>query len=103
MSHDFPVIDIAAVRQPQVSAAARFEIARQVASACEEIGFFAVTGHGAPGAVIADWLPSPMLSSICRLPRSSQCGDRGPSRTAAISRRARNVWLDCEATKHRRI
>jgi isopenicillin N synthase-like dioxygenase len=42
MSGDFPVIDIAAVRQPQVSAAARFEIARQVASACEEIGFFAV-------------------------------------------------------------
>jgi isopenicillin N synthase-like dioxygenase len=28
--------------------------ARRVASACEEIGFFAVTGHGAPGAVIAD-------------------------------------------------
>jgi isopenicillin N synthase-like dioxygenase len=54
MSHNFPVIDIAAVRQPQVSAAARFEIARQVASACEEIGFFAVTGHGVPGAVIAD-------------------------------------------------
>jgi len=54
MSHDFPVIDIAAVRQPQVSAAARFEIARRVASACEEIGFFAVTGHGVPGAVIAD-------------------------------------------------
>jgi isopenicillin N synthase-like dioxygenase len=54
MSGDFPVIDIAAVRQPQVSAAARFEIARQVASACEEIGFFAVTGHGVPGAVIAD-------------------------------------------------
>src|SRR5438309_10443614 len=54
MSGDFPVIDIAAMRQPQVSAAARFEIARQVASACEEIGFFAVTGHGVPGAVIAD-------------------------------------------------
>jgi isopenicillin N synthase-like dioxygenase len=54
MSHDFPVIDIAAMRQPQVSAVACFEIARQVASACEEIGFFAVTGHGVPGAVIAD-------------------------------------------------
>ena len=51
MSHDFPVIDIAAVRQPQVSAAARFEIARQVASACEEIGFFAVTGHGRTAAM----------------------------------------------------
>src|ERR1700730_17071985 len=54
MSHDFPVFDIAAVRQPQVSAAARFEIARQIASACEQIGFFAITGHGVPGAVIAD-------------------------------------------------
>jgi len=54
MSGDFPVIDIAAVRQPQLSAAERPEIVRQVASACEEIGFFAVTGHGVPGAVIAD-------------------------------------------------
>jgi non-haem dioxygenase in morphine synthesis N-terminal len=42
------------MRQPQVSAAARLEIARRVASACEEIGFFAVTGYGVPGAVIAD-------------------------------------------------
>jgi len=39
MSGDCPVIDIAAVRQPPVSAAARLEIARRVASACEEIGF----------------------------------------------------------------
>jgi isopenicillin N synthase-like dioxygenase len=54
MSGDFPVIDIAAVRQPQVSAAARFEIVRQVGKACKEIGFFAVTGHGVPGAAIAD-------------------------------------------------
>jgi isopenicillin N synthase-like dioxygenase len=38
-------------RQPQVSAAARFEIARQVASACQEIGFFAVTGHGRTAAM----------------------------------------------------
>jgi isopenicillin N synthase-like dioxygenase len=54
MSGDFPVVDLAAVRRPQVSAAARLEVVRQVASACEEIGFFAVTGHGVPGAVIAD-------------------------------------------------
>ena len=51
MSGSFPVIDIAAAR---VSAGARREIARRVADACEEIGFFAVTGHGVPGAVIAD-------------------------------------------------
>jgi isopenicillin N synthase-like dioxygenase len=54
MSGDFPVIDIAALRQPQASAAARIQIVRQVVGACEEIGFFAVTGHGVPGAVIAD-------------------------------------------------
>src|SRR5271165_41461 len=54
MSSDFPVIDLGFLREPQVPAAARLEIARRVATACEEIGFFAVTGHGVPGAVIAD-------------------------------------------------
>src|SRR3954447_24488075 len=54
MSSDFPVIDLGAVREPQVSAAAWLDIARQVASACEEIGFFAVTGHGVPDQVIAE-------------------------------------------------
>ena len=103
MSRDFPVIDIAAVRQPQVSVAARFEIARQVASACEEIGFFAVTGHGVPGAVIADLVSQSY--AFFDLPLAEKLAVRRPrpSRTAAISRRARNVWLDCEATKHRRI
>jgi isopenicillin N synthase-like dioxygenase len=50
MSTDFPVIDLEAVSKPRASAAARGDIAR----ACEEIGFFAVTGHGVPRAVIAD-------------------------------------------------
>ena len=54
MSSGFPVIDLAAVRGSLVSAAARLDIARQVAAACEEIGFFAVTGHGVPRGVIAD-------------------------------------------------
>lgn len=53
-SGDFPVIDIAALQWPEVPAAARSEIARRIASACQEIGFFAVTGHGVPPAVIAD-------------------------------------------------
>ena len=53
-SGDFPVIDIAALQRPEVPAAARSEIARRIASACQEIGFFAVTGHGVPRAVIAD-------------------------------------------------
>src|SRR5260370_34396778 len=47
-------MDAGAVGQPQVSAAARLAIGRRVATAFEEIGFFAVTGHGVPDAVIAD-------------------------------------------------
>jgi isopenicillin N synthase-like dioxygenase len=57
MSGSFPVIDIGALQQPQVAPTARSRIARQVASASEEIGFFAVTGHGVPGAVIVSHLP----------------------------------------------
>ena len=76
MSHDFPVIDIAAVRQPQVSAASRFEIPRQVASACKEIGFFAVTGHGVPGAVIADLVAQSY--AFFDLPRAEKLAVRRP-------------------------
>lgn len=54
MSSDVPVIDLSALSEPQVSAAARLDIVRQVASACAETGFFTVTGHGVPRAVIAD-------------------------------------------------
>jgi isopenicillin N synthase-like dioxygenase len=54
MSGAVPVIDIAAMGSSPVSTAARREVVRQVAGACEEIGFFAVTGHGVPAAVIAD-------------------------------------------------
>jgi isopenicillin N synthase-like dioxygenase len=43
--HNFPVIDLRA---------GRLDVARQVGSACEEIGFFGVTGHGVPSEVIAD-------------------------------------------------
>jgi isopenicillin N synthase-like dioxygenase len=54
MSTDFPVIDIAALQLPDAPAGVRAEIARQVARACAETGFFAVTGHGVPHAVIAE-------------------------------------------------
>jgi isopenicillin N synthase-like dioxygenase len=54
MNSDFPVIDLEPLHQPRVSAAVPLDIVRQVASACEETGFFAVTGHGVPRAVIAD-------------------------------------------------
>src|SRR5690349_10479582 len=54
MSGDFPIIDLGALREPQVSTTARLDIVRQVMSACAETGFFAVTGHGVPRAVITD-------------------------------------------------
>jgi isopenicillin N synthase-like dioxygenase len=54
MSNDFPVIDLRTMREPQASPEARAEIAHQVARACEEIGFFAVTGHGVPAAVVSE-------------------------------------------------
>jgi isopenicillin N synthase-like dioxygenase len=54
MTSDFPVIDLAAIREPQASPAARAEIVHHVARACEEIGFFAVTGHGVPAVVVSD-------------------------------------------------
>jgi isopenicillin N synthase-like dioxygenase len=54
MSSDFPVIDLEPLRQPEVSAAMRLDVARQVARACEETGFVTVTGHGVPRAVIAE-------------------------------------------------
>jgi isopenicillin N synthase-like dioxygenase len=54
MTSDFPVIDLGAVGDAPVCAAVPCETVRQVARACEEIGFFAVTGHGVPDQVIAD-------------------------------------------------
>jgi isopenicillin N synthase-like dioxygenase len=53
MSSDFRVIDLGAVHGRPVSAVVQRDLVHQVASACEEIGFFAVTGHGVPGSVIA--------------------------------------------------
>jgi isopenicillin N synthase-like dioxygenase len=54
MNSDFPVIDLGSLYKAPVCAAAPLAIVRQVARACEETGFFAVTGHGVPRAVIAD-------------------------------------------------
>ena len=50
----FPVIDIAAFRRPGASDAEREAAARAVGRACEEIGFFAVTGHGVAPQTIGD-------------------------------------------------
>jgi isopenicillin N synthase-like dioxygenase len=50
----FPVVDISAFVRADGSERDRCNIARQIANACETIGFFAVTGHGVPRSVIAD-------------------------------------------------
>jgi isopenicillin N synthase-like dioxygenase len=102
VSRNFPVIDLEAVREPQASIGVRREIAHQVASACEEIGFFAVTGHGVPGAVIADLVAESYAFFDLPLAEKLAVRRRGPSRTAATSRRARSVWPGCAVTKRRR-
>lgn len=45
---EIPVIDIAPFRDHSGADA----VAHQVAAACERIGFFVITGHGVPGAVL---------------------------------------------------
>ena len=45
-----PVIDIASARNG--SHATRLAVAKQIGAACEDIGFFMVTGHDIPGEVI---------------------------------------------------
>src|SRR5258708_31519433 len=62
MSGDFPVVDIAVVRQPQAAAATRLEIACRVCERLRGERPFRVTGRDVPGRPIL--LPSPMLSSI---------------------------------------
>ena len=54
MSSDVPVIDLGPLSEGQASATVLLDIVRQVASACAETGFFAVTGHRVPRAVITD-------------------------------------------------
>lgn len=47
-----PVIDLAPARAGD--RAARLAVARAIDAACREIGFFAITGHGVPQALVAD-------------------------------------------------
>jgi isopenicillin N synthase-like dioxygenase len=47
---DVPVIDLAPARhggRPE-----RRRVAEAIDAACREIGFFAITGHGVPGALV---------------------------------------------------
>lgn len=50
--HDIPVIDISALASDPPAQRAR--IAAEVGAACREVGFFAITGHGVPAALLAD-------------------------------------------------
>jgi isopenicillin N synthase-like dioxygenase len=52
MKKDVPVIDL----QPFLTGADKDSVVRQVAEACEEIGFLVVSGHGVPETVIQDML-----------------------------------------------
>lgn len=48
--NDLPVIDISALASGD--AAAHRALARQIGRACREVGFFVITGHGVPAALI---------------------------------------------------
>jgi isopenicillin N synthase-like dioxygenase len=50
----FPIVDIGGFTRVGVSAAEQAAIADRTAGACENTGFFAVTGHGVPRGVIDD-------------------------------------------------
>ena len=52
MAQSFPVIDIGAYVDGETPARERAKVATEIGRACEEIGFFAVTGHAVPFAVI---------------------------------------------------
>jgi len=54
MADRFPVIDIGAFTRRSAGEAERDAVAREIAEACETIGFFAVTGHGVAPHTIAD-------------------------------------------------
>jgi isopenicillin N synthase-like dioxygenase len=46
---DIPIIDVSGLRAPDL--AARQAVAARLGTACREVGFFYVTGHGIPAAV----------------------------------------------------
>jgi isopenicillin N synthase-like dioxygenase len=106
MRGDFPVIDIAAVRQSNQSAAARREIARRLASACEEIGFFAVTRHGVPGAVIADLVAQSHAFAFAEDARKRNSGStttRDPAGTSWVPRRSYRAMYSHNALRNVRF
>lgn len=52
MTSTLPVIDISALASPD--RAQRAAVAAQIGAACRTVGFFAITGHGVPAALIDD-------------------------------------------------
>ena len=66
-STSIPVIDVSPLAGDD--AAARRAVAAEVGAACRDIGFFAITGHGVPAAVVdgtfaasADFFAQPMAA-----------------------------------------
>ena len=61
MHATIPIIDIAALATRDATARAR--VAAEVGAACRDVGFFAVTGHGVPAALIDDAFAASARSS----------------------------------------
>jgi len=89
MQHDIPVIDIAPLASPD--AAARQQVAAQIGAACRGTGFFLITGHGVPPALVADTFAA--AHEVFALPAAAK-------RELAIARHGHNrgyVGLGVEA------
>lgn len=69
-----PVIDIAPFREE--SSARQREVAATVSLACEDIGFFTVTGHGVPASLVAEMYE--VSRAFFDLPLEEKLGARSP-------------------------
>jgi len=100
-----PVIDVG----PLVSGAPLAEtaaVAEQIQAACREHGFFYVTGHGAPAALLDGWYRSTPhrvrnLSGHGRLQgRGSAIGPRAPCGRSGKSRSSSRTVGELRAGRH---
>jgi isopenicillin N synthase-like dioxygenase len=69
MPHDaIPLIDISALSS--TDPAARRAVAREIGTACRDTGFFAITGHGVPAALMEDGFA--VAHEVFALPREAK-------------------------------
>ena len=95
-----PVIDLAPARNG--STEARLSVARQIGDACENIGFFMVTGHGIPAEVIERvddlarqffYLPQDEKMQVAIMPGQAMRGYRS-SGLSTLARASENLPPD---------